>query len=153
MHVSDTEGSDWRYDDKVMMKTTETEDNWRHLSRAAPWSPPSPSPSQCCSPTPGPSGRARRLPGMWRGRSMMVLWYAIESYSSEGNRTARLGTSLTCPPRAWRVWGSVSRWRDTLHVTVWWRHVTMQDRDCQNERKLCLCDGLCGMSCIRWLIQ
>ena len=24
-----------------------------------------------------------------------------------------------------------------------------QDRDCQNERKLCLCDGLCGMSCIR----
>ena len=24
-----------------------------------------------------------------------------------------------------------------------------QDRDCNNERKLCLCDGLCGLSCIR----
>ena len=24
---------------------------------------------------------------------------------------------------------------------------------CQNRRKLCLCDGLCGMSCIRWVIR
>ena len=24
-----------------------------------------------------------------------------------------------------------------------------QDRDCNNEKKLCLCDGLCGLSCIR----
>ena len=23
------------------------------------------------------------------------------------------------------------------------------DKDCTNERKLCLCDGLCGLSCIR----
>ena len=23
------------------------------------------------------------------------------------------------------------------------------DDDCKNERKLCLCDGACGMSCIR----
>ena len=24
------------------------------------------------------------------------------------------------------------------------------DSDCLNDRKLCLCDGACGMSCIRW---
>ena len=25
----------------------------------------------------------------------------------------------------------------------------MADSDCLNDRKLCLCDGACGMSCIR----
>ena len=25
----------------------------------------------------------------------------------------------------------------------------LSDNDCQNKRKLCLCDGICGMSCIR----
>ena len=24
-----------------------------------------------------------------------------------------------------------------------------EDKDCTNDRKLCLCDGLCGLSCIR----
>ena len=27
--------------------------------------------------------------------------------------------------------------------------ILFPDAGCQNKRKLCLCDGLCGMSCVR----
>ena len=31
-------------------------------------------------------------------------------------------------------------------------NIPLSDAGCQNKRKLCLCDGLCGMSCVRCVI-
>ena len=59
------------------------------------------------------------------------------------NETAAAQLGITCMTRC-------SSGVCTLVLSLNNNNILLSDAGCQNKRKLCLCDGLCGMSCVRW---